>query len=63
MSDQLRRLRVEENRSPIDHAFYAFVALSNDDKEAMCARFNALQKGRAHPDELVFKIHERNQHK
>lgn len=40
ISDDIRRLRLEEKRSPIDAAFYAVVALSEDDLEALSVRFN-----------------------
>jgi hypothetical protein len=54
ISDNLRRLSVAEARDPIDNAFWAFAALSDDGKAEMARRFNDNEAKRAHPRRLDF---------
>jgi hypothetical protein len=40
LHDQMRRIRREEERSPVDNAFYALAALSQSDRDKVAERFN-----------------------
>ena len=55
MSELGRVRRQQIERCPVENAFMAFFALSDDDKNRMVKRFNAHQKNAAHPQRLLLE--------
>lgn len=53
ISSQMRRIRDEESRSTVDHAFYALQALTNDQLIALAERHNALWRDRSFTPHIV----------
>lgn len=45
-SDNLRRLRMAEQRNPVDAAFYSLVSLSDAERDELIDRYNDLWEGR-----------------
>ena len=54
MTDNVRRMRAAELRDPVENALFAFMSLSASDKLAMVSKFNDIEQGRAHPDQLSY---------
>ena len=42
-------------RDPVENAFWAFCALSAEQKQQMVARYNEMESKRAHPDKLTWE--------
>ena len=45
-TNQLRRIRSAEKRDPVENAFFAFVALTDDQKLSFVAQYQKLVGGR-----------------
>lgn len=58
ISSQMRRIRDEENRSPVDHAFYALQALTNEQLIAVVERHNALWQDRTFTPRVILSATE-----
>ena len=58
LSEQLRRIRVAEDRSPLDAAFAALCSLTHLERQLLCARFNSVFERATPPQSLTYKIEE-----
>ena len=45
-TNQIRRIRAAEKRDPVENAFFAFVALTDDQKMSFVAKYQNLVDGR-----------------
>lgn len=54
LTENMRRIRHEERRSPIDAALLGILALSDSQRLELARRYDAVWNGRANAHRLVF---------
>lgn len=54
LTENMKRLRLEERRSPVEKALYAFAALFDREKTAVVEQFNSIYGKCIPPQSLAF---------
>jgi hypothetical protein len=54
LSENMRRIRHEERRSPVDAALLGIVALSDSQRIELARRYDAIWQGRAGEHRMMF---------